>query len=492
MPLVRDEGEYAYMAQLMLQGEPPYKEAYAMKFPGIYVAYAAILSVFGETDIGIRCGLIFVNATTAIVLFFIARNLGTPAAVGATHTSPVQQCPNIGIWSATSYLILSLNPSIQGITANAEHFILLPALIGILFIQQSGFFRYLFAGIFLGLAMCVKQQGMFFVIFGAVLIAMTSYQSPFKKEHWLNLATRLLIYGIGIAIPCLLFGLWLWNAGVFPNFKFWCLDYAKHYGSMWSWKDGLKHFQMIFTPIFLAQAPFFIAALCGLLVLWRRHWFWTVATFLAFSFLATTPGLIFRPHYFLLITPALALAAGCGLASLGRWMFLGTLVLFFPIVMEGKILFAKDPETASRLLYPRNAFPELRSLAFKLKKEMQKIDRIAIMGSEPQVYFYAQRRSALPYIYFYPLFETHPYATGLQKHAMALLEKSPPPRLIHIRIPTSWLVYPASDPTLLKWLPSYLERHYQKEDSIRASHLPETQEIAIYRSKSQTSHNSQK
>jgi len=36
IPLERDEGEYAYAGQLMLQGIPPYKLAYNMKFPGTY------------------------------------------------------------------------------------------------------------------------------------------------------------------------------------------------------------------------------------------------------------------------------------------------------------------------------------------------------------------------------------------------------------------------------------------------------------------------
>ena len=36
IPLERDEGEYAYAGQLMLQGIAPYKLAYNMKFPGTY------------------------------------------------------------------------------------------------------------------------------------------------------------------------------------------------------------------------------------------------------------------------------------------------------------------------------------------------------------------------------------------------------------------------------------------------------------------------
>ena len=41
MPLERDEGEYAYAGQLILQGIPPYELAYNMKLPGTY--YACLL-----------------------------------------------------------------------------------------------------------------------------------------------------------------------------------------------------------------------------------------------------------------------------------------------------------------------------------------------------------------------------------------------------------------------------------------------------------------
>src|SRR5580704_12848332 len=57
-PLERDEGEYAYAGQLILDGFPPYKLAYNMKFPGMYMGYAAIMAVFGETASRIRLGFI--------------------------------------------------------------------------------------------------------------------------------------------------------------------------------------------------------------------------------------------------------------------------------------------------------------------------------------------------------------------------------------------------------------------------------------------------
>ena len=53
-PLERDEGEYAYAGQLVLQGVPPYQLAYNMKFPGTYYTYSVLLALFGQSP-GTSC-----------------------------------------------------------------------------------------------------------------------------------------------------------------------------------------------------------------------------------------------------------------------------------------------------------------------------------------------------------------------------------------------------------------------------------------------------
>ena len=74
-PLERDEGEYAYSGQLMLQGIPPYRLAYSMKFPGTAVAYAIFMSIFGQTVSGVHLGLLIVDLITVALLFFLGRRL---------------------------------------------------------------------------------------------------------------------------------------------------------------------------------------------------------------------------------------------------------------------------------------------------------------------------------------------------------------------------------------------------------------------------------
>src|SRR5947199_10037617 len=67
MPLERDEGEYAYAGQLILQGIPPYKLAYNMKFPGIYAAYALLMLLFGKTTAVVQLGLLLVNEISIVL-----------------------------------------------------------------------------------------------------------------------------------------------------------------------------------------------------------------------------------------------------------------------------------------------------------------------------------------------------------------------------------------------------------------------------------------
>ena len=92
VPLERDEGEYAYMGQLMLQGVPPYTEAYNMKLPGTAMMYALFMALFGQTTSGIHAGLMAVNAASIVLVFLVGRKLmSTAGALSASAGIPF--CP---------------------------------------------------------------------------------------------------------------------------------------------------------------------------------------------------------------------------------------------------------------------------------------------------------------------------------------------------------------------------------------------------------------
>jgi hypothetical protein len=115
-PLERDEGEYAYMGQQLLQGVAPYGTAANMKWPGTYLAYAAIMAVLGQTPAGIHGGLLLVNLASSLLLFALTRRIaGTigGAAAAATHA------------------VLTIGVPTLGLAAHATHFVVVCALGGL-------------------------------------------------------------------------------------------------------------------------------------------------------------------------------------------------------------------------------------------------------------------------------------------------------------------------------------------------------------------------
>ncbi len=87
-------------------------------------------------------------------------------------------------------------------------------------------------------------------------------------------------------------------------------------------------------------------------------------------------------------------------------------------------------------------------------------DTIAVLGSEPQVYFYAQRHSATGYIYTYSLMEPQKYAQQMQQEMMREIESARPKYLISVAMSYSWLRRPDSDPSIFTWANEYMTQNY--------------------------------
>ena len=154
LPLERDEGEYAYTGRLLLEGIPPYQLAYSMKFPGTPVAYAVLMSIFGDSITGIHLGLILINLLTAGLIFFLGRELlGELGGIGA----------------ASAYCVLSLMPNVLGLAAHATHFVVMFSVAGAFLLLRALDRRsnrlIAASGCLFGFALLMKQPGLFFVLF---------------------------------------------------------------------------------------------------------------------------------------------------------------------------------------------------------------------------------------------------------------------------------------------------------------------------------------
>ncbi len=459
VPLERDEGEYAYAAQLMLQGVPPYAEAYNMKMPGIYAAYAVILATFGQTHWAIHLGLLLVNAAAILLVGLLARGRFGDVAGGA---------------AAAAFAVLSVGQPVQGVFANAEHFVILPALGGLILLLraiESRRLSTLLAGaVLLGLAPVMKQHGAAFVLFGGLFLLWTeARRSPFR---WSPLIARSALFIAGVCLPMAATCLALWTCGVFEKFWFWTFDYAREYVAGAPLSAGLELLQKRLSRLFAAAPLLWILAAVGCVWLWcraetRRHAPFAAGLVL-FSFLAVCPGLYFRSHYFVLALPAVAVMAGVGAAAVAALPMKRALSISLLVIIVGQaiyqqrdFLFVWSPYTVARKTYGRNPFPESLPIAEFIRENSSKEARIAVIGSEPQIYFYSGRRSATGYIYTYALMENHPYSSRMQREMIEEIEAASPEFMVLVSVPTSWLMRGDSDRTILSWFDSYRRSHYR-------------------------------
>ena len=470
LPLERDEGEYAYTGQLLLRGIPPYKLAYSMKFPGTAVAYALLMSIFGETGQGIHLGLITVNVGTTIFILLIGRRLFGDIA---------------GITAAAAFSVLTLMPYVLGQAAHATHFVLLPAAAGCLAllsaVDRSSKIRLVVSGTLFGLAALMKQPGLFLALFGAAYLFGRDLAERAKLRSAL---LRNLLFLSGVATPLFVTGLILWRAGVFEKFWFWTITYTQHYAREVPIGVGVRLLTNHFPSVIAAAWPIWVMAAIGLIRslfydFRRTRGFLAELTF--FGIIAVCAGFYFRPHYFILLLLPVSLLAGnavtTALTAVGNRraytsfavILLFALALVWPIWKERDFLFERSITEANRMVNGTNPFPESIKIAEFIREQSTPSDTIAVLGSEPQIYFYAKRHSATGYIYTYGLMEPQPFANQMQQEMIREIESARPKFLVLVVMNRSWLVWPDSDLSIFKWATKYCDENYDEVGLINIS-----------------------
>jgi hypothetical protein len=459
LPLERDEGEYAYLGQLILRGEWPYVAAHNMKLPGVYYAYAAILSVLGETDVAIRVALLLVNAATIVLVALLARRFAGELAA---------------LTAAAVYAVLSLGTVVLGFTANAEHFVLLPALAGLLLLQDGAASnrRLLGAGVLLGIGVVMKQPGAFFVACGAAWIA-TGGASAARKARALG------VFVAAAAIPYAAVCVAMLAGGAFEPFWFWTVVYLREYGTMIDASAGLPELYGQIARLLAASPLAWLLAAAGAAGLatsrFTRRDRLQIAALVVTSAASVVPGLRFTDHYFLLVLPALAILAAIGADAIVRRLHaarpraariaaaaLPAAVFVLGVAHDRATLLERSPVENARAIYGVNPLAEAVEIAHEIARRAAPDDRIAVIGSEPQIYFYARRRAATSYIYMYPLMEPQPFAARMQHEMIAQLERAQPRFLVLVNVDMSWSRRPGSSLDILDWAARTVDADYRQ------------------------------
>lgn len=472
IPLGRDEGVYAYIGWLILQDIPLYTSTVDLQMPGLWAFYAALMSILGVSGVGVHLGLLICNLVSVWCVFLLGRWLFGAAG---------------GVVAAACFSALSLSQSMLGFTANAEHFVLVFSLAGLVLLVRGArtnrAHEFFVSGLLLGLGLMMKQHGVFFVSFGGVftLYALAGNTPLLGRAN----AVRALLYGTGALVPIAFTASWFAVRGVLGEFVFWSFQYSSTYGFNRGIDDALRALEFNALPIVPHTIGFCVLAAIGLIGaiggMARREVgegdrlrapF--VIGFFLFSAATVFPGLVFRQHYFLMVAPAVAILCAAGVDTLVRTMkirsgrsaaiaaFAATLLVVGQwIAVERDYLFRHSPDDIARNTYQLNPIVELRQVGAYLNARTTPDDRIAVLGSEPQIFLYANRLSAATLIVMYPMLWAPPeMALELQRKTISEIEAANPKFLIAVDNATSWAFEEHSNRMILHWAEEYVRRGY--------------------------------
>jgi len=466
VPLERDEGSYAVNGSFILDGYAPYEKTYDIKPPGLHTAFALIMLVFGKTTAGLHTGLLIINVLLIFVMFFLTRRLYDPAT---------------GVMAAAFYAILSLSIKVLGFTLNSEPIMLLPALIGIIVMlnaiekkRQKDFFL---SGFLLGTAFIVKQTTVFFILFSGIYILFSFIKNkPVDSKRG---AKDILTFSAGVFIPYIFVCIGLYFAGTFDEFWLWTFTWPSKYVSALSFSKGLEYFTYSTNKILSSQLLIWLLAGFGLVAMFwdkinRAKFFFVVSLFI-FSFFAVSTGYYFRSHYFRLLFPVMSILAALGANSASRFikgddkelikrgvtLLVVAVPILFMVVKESGYLFTNTPVEISRAAYGLNPFAESPVIAKYIKERTNPEDKIAVFGSEPQIYFYSQRRPASRHIMPYTIVGKNDLSKKLQNEMFTEVESARPKYIVYLNVYTSWLANKKTEPTLYAWMEYYLKFNYK-------------------------------
>jgi hypothetical protein len=141
--------------------------------------------------------------------------------------------------------------------------------------------------------------------------------------------------------------------------------------------------------------------------------------------------------------------------------------LAWVVFYESQFFFEWPPAQNVRVIYGPNPFEESIAVAQYIREHSAPDARIAVVGSEPEIYFYAHHHSATGYIYTYALMELQPNAQKMQQDMIGEIETNKPDYLVYVAYRNSWMIQSGSDQTILDWSREYAERFYEPVGFVR-------------------------
>ncbi len=446
--LERDEASYAYIGKRALEGLAPYRDFYEMKPPLLFYSYAFLIAVFGYSTAGLHIALLVVNLLSTFFVYLISRRLMNPTAA---------------VVAAAAYIVLAFNPMVSGLWLVSEHVLMAVALGGVYaFLRGLEQPRWLWlAGILLAGALLIRQVAGVFGLWAGIVLLVRHLES--QTSTWKGLLRQGGMLAAGAALPIAIVALLLSVFGVWPEFRFWMIDYPEKYMSGVSSNGEMDVFGFQWKRNTQTYLLYWIAGVLGLVSLlvvekkWLKKSGLLVLALLAFA--TILPGKRYYGHYWLQFFPFLAMGVGAGAYAVQHWLkgrMGGAVTAVFLVISlshlltHGENYFQVDQNQLVRKVYAGNPFDVHRQLAKYLQPRLRPEDQLLVLGSEPQFYIYTGKKS--PTRHFYTGFTSRniPEARQWQQEILADFRQSQPAYVVFSTQRFSWMMKPDSDQTLYR------------------------------------------
>ena len=416
VPLVNDEGGYAYTTHYGLSGRTLYHLLWFDRTQGILWVYHLIFTTLGRSVVAIRLFAALYNAGSALLIFAIGRQLAGRRT---------------GLLAAFLFALFSVMPHVQGFTANAELFMTLPALASLALLlpvarariipqaqllareNATAVRRVLLSGVCAGVAVVIKPAEIAAVAVAALLLFLDARR---EGVPWPARLRRQAVLGMGVAVgvlPAVVDGLMRdWRAYIGQVLLYRgateSIVSPHSWGRLWHLLDSSAIVGGDVLPLIILTVLALTVYRSALPTEARRLApIWLIA-----SFGGVALGGNWFTHYFFQFLPPLAIYAALGLRAALRdehaalWRVRLVTILALSVMLTvgyAGHYFVAEPAEISWDLYHDRAYQAQAPLVDYLMANSRPNDHIYVAFEAPEIYYLSDRQSAFPVLWRLPL-----------------------------------------------------------------------------------------
>lgn len=421
-----DECIYLTLGEAVRRGVTLYKQIHDNKPPLLYLLAGLSGSLFW-----FRAILAFWNLATIYLFFLVAKTF-----------FPKKQT----LVKVTTILfgLLSTGPLLEGNIANAEIFMLLPTLAGILLLfcgKKLTFKRVFIAGVLFSLAALFKIPAAF--DFAAIFIFLALFSPKDFKKEWRPTTKILTFFALGFLFPILATIIYYFAKGAASQYLI--AAFLQNIGYLSSWKAGSQTGSPAQSGLFLRG----LAALGFTFLLWffrKRFEKTSLLVFLWFAFSLFAALLSERPypHYLIQTLPPLCLFSfflfdkKVGEKIIAAALFFSLLfsIIFFRFWYYSSLPYYQNFARFILGIIPQEKYLESfgqdvnqnYKLASFLSENTQKNEKIFVWGDSPCVYALSRRLPVGRYATSYHIIDFEDYQQILEA-----IEKQKPRFIIDLK-----------------------------------------------------------